>query len=89
MEWNPEWGNPDHYNIVPDRTELAGFKIGDRVEAARDDEDNGIYRDDEGVVIGISHTKAGLFYNHDRDRVCVAWDGMDPSCCDPDVLEHL
>lgn len=89
MTWNDKWGDPQDYNIDPDREELGGLRIGDRVVCVQDDDDNFIMEGDEGVVIGISHTGPGVFHLESRDELCVLWDGGDPSCCNPDVVEQL
>lgn len=87
MEWNDAWGKPSDFNIVEGRTELGRFKIGDRVEIAHDDEENGYFRGDSGVVAGFSHTKGGMFNPEDRDEVFVAFDDLDPGTTSPDNLE--
>ncbi len=89
MDWNEEWGKPEDFNIVEGVTELAGFKVGDNVVVIEDTPDEMHFTDDEGVIIGISHTEPGKFNPYPRDELVVAWDGYDPSGIDPAYVEQF
>lgn len=89
VEWNREWGEKSDYNIVEDRDELEGIKVGQRVRAIRDNEDEGYYSGDEGLVLGVSVTAPGIFNPTGKTDLTVAFDGMDPISAKPEDLDPV
>lgn len=88
MNWDPKWGEPADYNVVAGRTELEGFKVGDMVVVGTDNEDEGYYAGDEGIVVGISHTEPGLFRQVAADELIVHFEGQsEPLTVDPFDLQ--
>jgi hypothetical protein len=94
FQWKEEWGDRDEYGLT-DKTELAGFKLGDKVICTEDYEENGrqgAYEDDEGVVIGISAATPGggpFGLEPLGERLLVAWESMDPDSIDPAHVENI
>jgi hypothetical protein len=91
--WNPEWGDRDEYEFLPD-TELEGFRLGQHVTVLEDLEDDesderGYFSGDDGTVIGVAFLPEGLFNDNPRKVLYVAFEGMDPCQVEPEHLERF
>ena len=88
MKWNDSWGRPEDHNIVEGKDSLGGFSVGQRIEAFRDNDEEGIYIGDAGEIVGIAFTPKGMFYP-DRNSLVVNFDDIaDLMLVDPDYVEH-
>lgn len=72
-KWDTEkFGPAEDYNAV-EREELEGWHVDDTVRLAEDNEEGG-FEGDEGVIVGFSHTEAGMF-GPARDELLVLFHG--------------
>jgi hypothetical protein len=81
------WGPKAGWNIT-DEVELDGFRLGERVRAVEDNEDEGYFSGDEGQVIGVSRTAPGTFNPAGKVELIVAFERMDPLGIPTTDLEH-
>lgn len=99
--WDDAWGDLEEYedSFAEDISELAGFKIGDRVVCIADEAEDPTnpgstsgYEDDEGTVIAFAAPrKGGGPFNlpSTGHNLYVAFDGMDPTVVDPADVEKI
>lgn len=78
----------DDFNMDPELKELGGHKAGDTVRVVEDNEDEGYYVDEAGLVLGCSRTPPGTFNPEERLELIVQLPGRtSPLSVDPDHVE--
>jgi hypothetical protein len=82
------FGPPEDYNYVEGRTELHGWHVGESVKLIEDNEEGG-YEGDVGLIVGTAHTGAGMFGPGGDQLLVLFEDYTEPVGVDADIIEGV
>lgn len=90
MNWNEElWGTKESHGVI-DEEKYEGWGVGDRFRLIEDAEDElGAYEGEEGVIVGITESKGGMFRAAGKYLLVLMDDQEDPGTITPYIIDEV